>query len=63
MEILREKIKRIRKEKRLSQNELAEKAGVTRVAYNYFENGRTPAKSLTLIAAKGIAKALDMRIV
>jgi transcriptional regulator with XRE-family HTH domain len=58
MEALKEKIKKIRKEKRLSQSELAEIAGITRVSYTYFENGTTD--KLSLDAAKGIAKALEV---
>ncbi len=58
MEDLKQKIKRLRKEKRLSQTELAELAGISRVAYTYFENGTTD--KLSLDAAKGLAKALDV---
>lgn len=60
MEKLNEKIYSLRRQKKLSQAELAELAGITRVAYNYFENGKTPASSLTLVAAKGLAKALGV---
>lgn len=58
MEDLKQKIKRIRKEKRISQAELAESAGISRISYTYFENGTTD--KLSLDAAVGIAKALDM---
>ncbi|GAB1419313.1 hypothetical protein MASR2M12_20780 [Bacteroidales bacterium] len=58
MEELKEKIKRIRISKKLSQSEVAECAGITRVAYSYFENGRTD--KLSLDAAIGIAKALEV---
>lgn len=58
MEDLKQKIKRIRKEKRISQAELAESAGISRISYTYFENGTTD--KLSLDAAIGIAKALDM---
>ncbi len=58
MEDLKQKIKRLRKEKRISQTELAEIAGISRISYTYFENGTTD--KLSLDAAKGIAKALNV---
>jgi len=58
MDKLREKISRLRKNKRITQAELAELAGISRVSYTYFENGTTD--KLSLDAAIGIAKALGV---
>ncbi len=58
MEKLKDKIKRIRLEKKLNQIDLSKAAGISRVAYSYFENGTTD--KLSLDSAIGIAKALGV---
>ena len=53
---LADNIRRLREQKRLSQSELAEKAGVTQPAIDYFEKGKRIPNGFTLVE---IAKSLD----
>lgn len=54
-----EKIKRLRIHKKISQDEIAKMADLSRVSYTYLESGKTNPESLKLTSAIGIAKALD----
>lgn len=58
METMNEKIKRLRKQKGLSQVEVAKAAGITQSSYASIEKGDT--KSITIEVGKGFAKALGM---
>ncbi len=58
MERINEKIKRLRKQKGLSQNEVATVAGVRQSSIASIEKGETV--SMSLDVAKGIAKALNV---
>jgi transcriptional regulator with XRE-family HTH domain len=60
MKIDFKKISKIRTEKKISQEEIVKETGLSRVAYTYFENGKTNAESLKLKSAVGIAKALGV---
>jgi len=60
MKIDFKKISKIRTEKKISQEEIVEETGLSRVAYTYFENGKTKPESLKLKSAVGIAKALGV---
>lgn len=55
-----EKIRKIRLAKKISQDEIAEKAGLSRVAYTYLENGKTNPEAIKLVSAIGIAQALNI---
>ena len=53
------KIKRFRELAGLTQEELADKAGITRIAYNNIENGKSSPRTSNLY---NIAKALDRKL-
>lgn len=58
VEDLNVKIKRLRKEKGLSQSELASKIGISQTAYASIESGKT--KSVTIEIGKGLSKILNV---
>ena len=58
MESLNERIKRLRKEKGISQSEVAKASGITQSSYASIEKGDT--KSITIEVGKGIATALGI---
>jgi transcriptional regulator with XRE-family HTH domain len=58
METIGEKIRRIRKDKGLSQKELASRAGITQSALVAIEKNKT--KNIFLAVAKGISKSLNV---
>ena len=54
-----ENLRRLRRNNRLSQQELADKAGISRIAYGQIERGEVEAKVSTLMS---LAKALDVKL-
>ncbi len=58
VETLNEKIKRLRKEKGLSQLELSSEIGISQTAYASIESGKT--KSVTIEIGKGLSKILNV---
>lgn len=58
METMNEKIKRIRKSKGLSQNDVASHIGITQPSFASIESGRT--KSISIDLGEKIAKMLDV---
>ena len=61
MESLNEKIKRLRKEARISQTEMAKFAGINQASYSNIEKGET--KSISIEVGRGIARALNISFV
>ncbi len=57
-EIIQEKLRRIRKEKGLSQKQVADSAGLSIAAYSNIESGLS--KSITIDVGKGISEALGI---
>lgn len=58
MESLNEKIRRLRKEKGISQVEIAKASGINQASYSNIEKGSTT--SISIEVGKGIAKALGV---
>lgn len=58
MEGMNDKIRRLRKEKGLSQSEVAKACGINQASYSNIEKGET--KSISIEVGKGIAKALGV---
>lgn len=56
---MQNKIAQLRKEKNLSQEELAEKAGISRVSLSFIENGRVPNGDTMLKIAKALGKSVE----
>jgi transcriptional regulator with XRE-family HTH domain len=56
MEDIKDKLKALRKQKKISQKQVAESAGISIAAYSNIESGIS--KSITIDVGKGIAKAL-----
>ena len=54
-----ENLRRLRRNNRLSQQELADKAGISRLAYSQIERGEVEAKVSTLT---NLAKVLDVKL-
>ena len=54
-----ENLRKLRRNNRLSQQELADKAGISRLAYSQIERGEVEAKVSTLT---NLAKVLDVKL-
>ncbi|SHI95950.1 Transcriptional regulator, contains XRE-family HTH domain [Tangfeifania diversioriginum] len=61
MEKLNEKLKRLRKQKGISQKQISDNAGISIAAYSNIESGTS--KSISIEVGKGIARALDIPFV